>query len=132
VSILGALKAGAAYLPIDLDYPAERRAFIVEDARPALILDGADEMRRAIESQPAGNPVRSTLRQSHPAYVIYTSGSTGVPKGVTITHANAVAFLDWVQTVFTPDDLAGTIAATSICFDLSIFEMFAPLRAGGC
>jgi amino acid adenylation domain-containing protein/non-ribosomal peptide synthase protein (TIGR01720 family) len=132
VGILGALKAGAAYLPIDLEYPAERRAFIVEDARPALILDGADEMRRAIESQPAGNPVRTTLRQSHPAYVIYTSGSTGVPKGVTITHANAAAFLDWAQTIFTPGDLAGTIAATSICFDLSIFEMFATLRAGGC
>jgi amino acid adenylation domain-containing protein len=65
------------------------------------------------------------------AYVIYTSGSTGIPKGVMIEHRNAVAFLSWAASVFTHEELAGVIASTSICFDLSIFELFAPLTSGG-
>jgi amino acid adenylation domain-containing protein/non-ribosomal peptide synthase protein (TIGR01720 family) len=132
VSILGVLKAGAAFLPIDLDYPAERRAFMIDDARPAFVFAGEPETGLEIETFPAENPVRGTLRPSHPAYVIYTSGSTGVPKGVIITHSNVAAFLKWTSTVFTSDDLAGVIAATSICFDLSIFEIFATLATGGC
>lgn len=65
------------------------------------------------------------------AYVIYTSGSTGQPKGVAIEHRSANAFIAWALSVFTPADLAGTLASTSICFDLSIFELFAPLSCGG-
>jgi amino acid adenylation domain-containing protein len=65
------------------------------------------------------------------AYVIYTSGSTGKPKGVAICHRSAVAFLSWVHQVFTKNDLAGVLVSTSICFDLSVFEIFAPLSCGG-
>ena len=65
------------------------------------------------------------------AYMIYTSGSTGLPKGVMIEHGNAVEFLSWVHSVFMQADLAGVIASTAICFDLSIFELFAPLTSGG-
>ena len=65
------------------------------------------------------------------AYLIYTSGSTGRPKGVAITHQSAVAFISWAQTVFEPGELAGVLAATSITFDLSVFELFAPLACGG-
>src|SRR5207248_10701154 len=65
------------------------------------------------------------------AYVIYTSGSTGRPKGVAIEHRNTVAFIYWAMSVFTPEDLAGVLASTSICFDLSIFEIFVPLCSGG-
>ena len=65
------------------------------------------------------------------AYVIYTSGSTGQPKGVAIEHGNAVAFLQWAKTVFSRSQLSGVLASTSICFDLSIFELFAPLCCGG-
>ncbi len=65
------------------------------------------------------------------AYLIYTSGSTGQPKGVAITHANAVALLAWARQVFTDEELAGVLAATSICFDLSVFELFLPLSCGG-
>jgi amino acid adenylation domain-containing protein len=65
------------------------------------------------------------------AYVIYTSGSTGRPKGVLIEHRNAVAFLAWARKMFRKDDFAGVLASTSICFDLSIFELFAPLISGG-
>ena len=65
------------------------------------------------------------------AYVIYTSGSTGQPKGVGISHRSASTLLRWAHETFSPADLARTLAATSVCFDLSIFELFAPLTSGG-
>ncbi len=65
------------------------------------------------------------------AYVIYTSGSTGRPKGVAIAHASAAVLLDWAGETFAPADLAAVLASTSICFDLSVFELFAPLVHGG-
>ncbi|HWG89059.1 MAG TPA: condensation domain-containing protein, partial [Candidatus Acidoferrales bacterium] len=71
------------------------------------------------------------LLPQHPAYVIYTSGSTGKPKGVVIEHRSAVAFIAWSGEIFTPEEWAGVLASTSICFDLSIFELFATLSHGG-
>jgi non-ribosomal peptide synthetase component F len=71
------------------------------------------------------------LHPGNLAYLIYTSGSTGRPKGVAITHQSAVAFISWAQTVFALDQLAGVLAATSICFDLSVFELFVTLSSGG-
>ena len=65
------------------------------------------------------------------AYVIYTSGSTGVPKGVGIEHRSAVTLLRWALGAFSPAELSGVLAATSVGFDLSVFEIFAPLAAGG-
>jgi amino acid adenylation domain-containing protein/FkbM family methyltransferase len=65
------------------------------------------------------------------AYVIYTSGSTGRPKGVAIEHRSAVAFIHWAQEQFSAEQLAGVFASTSICFDLSVFEIFVPLSTGG-
>src|SRR5581483_9028395 len=65
------------------------------------------------------------------AYVIYTSGSTGVPKGVAIEHRNAINFICWAQKTFSAEEFSGVLAATSICFDLSIFEIFATLCCGG-
>ena len=65
------------------------------------------------------------------AYVIYTSGSTGRPKGVAITHRSANVLLHWAREVFTEDELSGVLASTSICFDLSVFELFVPLSWGG-
>src|SRR5262249_6140157 len=64
------------------------------------------------------------------AYVIYTSGSTGKPKGISLHHS-AVALLRWAEEEFSPADLAGVLASTSLCFDLSIFELFVPLCSGG-
>ncbi|MBN6105002.1 AMP-binding protein, partial [Xanthomonas sp. CFBP 8703] len=64
-------------------------------------------------------------------YLIYTSGSTGKPKGVAITHRNAVALLEWAQTVYSRQELGGVLAGTSVCFDLSVYELFLPLRVGG-
>jgi acyl-coenzyme A synthetase/AMP-(fatty) acid ligase/acyl carrier protein len=65
------------------------------------------------------------------AYVIYTSGSTGRPKGVMVSHASAAAFVSWARRAFTHAELARVLAGTSVCFDLSVFEIFVPLAVGG-
>jgi len=65
------------------------------------------------------------------AYVIYTSGSTGLPKGVAITHRNVAALTQWSQQVYSPEDIQGVLASTSICFDLSVWELFVTLAGGG-
>ena len=68
---------------------------------------------------------------SNLAYIIYTSGSTGEPKGVAIQHSSASVFLGWAADQFTPDEMSGVLASTSVCFDLSVFEIFGPLCVGG-
>ncbi|HEX8338672.1 MAG TPA: amino acid adenylation domain-containing protein, partial [Pyrinomonadaceae bacterium] len=74
---------------------------------------------------------RACVRPENLAYVIYTSGSTGRPKGVAITHHSAVTLVRWAREVFADEDLAGVLAATSLSFDLSVFELFVPLSYGG-
>jgi amino acid adenylation domain-containing protein len=84
-----------------------------------------------LANQPSENPVVS--RQADDlAYVIYTSGSTGKPKGVAIEHSSSVSLINWAHKEFNSAQLAGVLASTSICFDLSIFELFVPLSQGGC
>jgi amino acid adenylation domain-containing protein len=144
VAILATLKAGGAYLPLDPEYPAERIAFILADSRaPVLFVDavaavaaGGDALRicpaaerEAIAALPAVPPELSG--PAGLAYVIYTSGSTGRPKGVAIEHRSALLFVHWAREVFPPRDLEGVLFSTSICFDLSVFELFVPLSWGG-
>ncbi len=124
VALLAVLKSGAAYVPLDPRYPAERIAYIAADAQLALVLDDLPDVPPA---QPA--PVASTPDDL--AYLIYTSGSTGRPKGVAIAHRNAAALVAWAETAFTADQMAGVLASTSVCFDLSVFEVFATLSRGG-
>lgn len=148
VAILGVLKAGAAYVPLDPAYPAERRRFVLNDARssflvteralsadlaleiPSCKLICLDSDWETISKAPAENP-ESGVSANNLAYVIYTSGSTGRPKGVAIEHGSPVTLVCWAHTVFSPKECCGTLFATSICFDLSIFEMFLPLSRGG-
>ncbi|HEX8560147.1 MAG TPA: amino acid adenylation domain-containing protein [Pyrinomonadaceae bacterium] len=147
VALLGVLKAGGAYVPLDPAYPSSRLEFILEDARAALVLtqrtlaatlpaggagalclDGdweEEEAREPGDVKGAGAPHDAL------AYVIYTSGSTGRPKGVAIEHRSAVTLLHWAGENFDAEQLRGVLAATSICFDLSVFELFAPLSWGG-
>src|SRR5439155_16364157 len=82
----------------------------------------------------AGEPETDPLPAAEPvnlAYVIYTSGSTGRPKGVAIEHRSTVELLDWAAGEFPAEDLAGVLFSTSVCFDLSVFELFVPLSRGG-
>ncbi len=141
IAMLGIAKSGAAYVPIDTDYPAERIAFVLEDTaatlvvsepgcaallnRPALHLDdatvsGASSARPAPLAQPTDI-----------CYSIYTSGSTGKPKGVILTHRAVVNTLEWVSRSFAvgPGDRA--LFVTSPCFDLSVYDVFGVLGAGG-
>jgi len=146
VGLLGILKAGGAYVPLDSAYPPERLAFMLEDSQVGVLLTQArlvesipkhqgcivclDTDWEIIELQSEANLI-SEVKLDNLAYVIYTSGSTGKPKGVAIEHRNTVALLDWARQVFNPEEVAGVLASTSICFDLSVFELFVPLSCGG-
>src|ERR1041385_450687 len=146
VALLGVLKAGGAYVPLDPAYPEERLKFMVEDSEAAVLLTESrfvsrfansatrgvviDEEREQIEQQ-SNRELSSATTAQNLAYVIYTSGSTGRPKGVAITHGSANVLLHWGREVFGEEELKGVLASTSICFDLSIFELFLPLSWGG-
>ena len=142
-AMLGVLKAGAAYLPLDPQYPRARLDAMVKDSGCRLILADAASTTwpssiRALQLSSLGlshrvaddaNPVTAT-GASNLAYVIYTSGSTGMPKGVAIEHHSAVSFLSWGREAFPARVLKGTLASTPISFDLSVFEIFLPLICG--
>ena len=152
VTLLGILKAGAAYLPLDPEYPAERLAYMLRDAQPAcvltsarvaqrlpesfarLVLDHPDTVR-ALAQSPETNPSDAErtgpLSAHNPAYVIYTSGSTGTPKGVVVTHQNVVrlfgATAHWFH--FDSDDVWTLFH--SYGFDFSVWELWGALLYGG-
>jgi amino acid adenylation domain-containing protein len=146
VALLATLRAGGAYLPLDPAYPPERLALMLTDARASLVVTeqklrpllddhgvpvvclGLEQAR--IERESPTDP-GTCARPDDLAYVIYTSGSTGRPNGVAIEHRNAAALVAWARTIYTPAELAGVLAATSVCFDLSVFEIFVPLACGG-
>ncbi|MER6915069.1 amino acid adenylation domain-containing protein [Streptomyces sp. NPDC000594] len=154
VAMLAVLKTGAAYLPLDPAYPAERIRFMTGDAAPVCVLTdaaGADrhgdvlagtailldapetagELERC-SSAPLTDADRPTpLLPSHPAYVIYTSGSTGTPKGVVVPHANVLPLIAWTAGEFGAEGLAHMLAATSFSFDVSVVEIFPALATGG-
>ena len=141
VGILAILKAGGAYLPLDPDYPAERIAYIVEHAGPALALVGQGVDGLLPAALPALPLASGGAEASAPpcaagagdlAYVLYTSGSTGKPKGVAVEHRSAAALMGFAGAAYRAEELAGVLFSTSICFDLSVFELFAPLWHGGC
>ena len=148
VGILGILKAGGAYVPLDASHPPQRIRAILEDAGVGLVLThrrlpGFDRLPaprvvpleeiEGAASPESRNPDSAALglTPSNLAYVIYTSGSTGRPKGVQICHSNTVALLDWARGIYTREELDRVLFSTSLSFDLSVFEMFAPLSVGG-
>jgi amino acid adenylation domain-containing protein len=151
IAILGVLKAGAAYLPLDPAYPRERLAFLLNDAQAQVILTQSSLAGRLRSLERTAPRVRSAIcidtdrdlvfcgsenpnwsAQPHDlAYIIHTSGSTGQPKGVAVEHRNAVALVQWADQVYSPRELSGVLAGVSICFDPSILDLFVPLCLGG-
>ncbi|MBC7928403.1 MAG: amino acid adenylation domain-containing protein, partial [Bryobacteraceae bacterium] len=145
-ALLGVLKAGCAFLALDANYPPARLAGMMEDASPICLITlpelsmhlpastpriYVEEIMLADAATPSDSSPKPKQDGASAAYVIYTSGSTGRPKGAVIEHRSAVTLLHWARGVFRTDSLSGVLASTSICFDLSIFEIFVPLSWGG-
>ncbi|MCY7857777.1 amino acid adenylation domain-containing protein [Bacillus sonorensis] len=154
VGLLAVLKAGAAYVPLDPDYPADRIAFMLKDARPACVITNSEvdsrisdagavprivlddsrikaELKQYADANPSDADRLEPLSPLHPAYVIYTSGSTGTPKGVVIPHQNVVRLFgateQWFH--FSADDVWTMFH--SYAFDFSVWEIWGPLLHGG-
>ncbi|MEV6340616.1 non-ribosomal peptide synthase/polyketide synthase [Nocardia vinacea] len=147
VGIYATVQAGAAYLPINPDHPADRIAGILEQANPLFVLtatrDGltlpSPTHRLDIDthdlSAVSGHAIRTQERRrllspDHLAYVLFTSGSTGKPKGVGVSHAAIVNQLRWMQHEYPLDDSDVVVQKTSATFDVSVLEFFAPLLTG--
>jgi len=146
VGILGILKAGGAYVPLDPEYPKERLAYMMEDARTQVVLtqntlresmpelgiavvcvdSGWETIARHGESTPQANATATNL-----AYVIYTSGSTGQPKGVMVEHGGLTNTINWTMETLELSSSDRCILKTPITFDASGRELFATLLAGG-
>jgi amino acid adenylation domain-containing protein len=154
VGLLGILKSGAAYVPLDPAYPRDRLQYMLEDAAPQVVLT----QERLKELLPAGQPGQAELvtldgdwerieagaresaqnlpaasigvRPEHLAYVIYTSGSTGRPKGVMVTHAGVVNFLHSMQRSPGIESTDRLLAVTTLSFDIAGLEIYLPLISG--
>ncbi|MFJ2167561.1 non-ribosomal peptide synthetase [Streptomyces griseofuscus] len=141
VAILAVLRAGSCYVPLDPRYPAERLEFMVRDSGTSLLLTTPASRENcpagptlvvldgAVTTEPGERPV--PVVPADTAYVIYTSGSTGTPKGVPIRHSGCAAMLSAWDQVLGERDLGGVCAASSICFDMSVMEIFPALSRGG-
>jgi amino acid adenylation domain-containing protein len=147
VSLLATLKAGGAYLPLDPEYPPERLEFILEDARPAVLITQRSFSDRflsftgrvvhvdadwpRIAQQPAKNPA-PLAQPGNLAYVIFTSGSTGRPKGVFNEHRGIINRLLWMRETFKIGTEDRVMQKTPYTFDVSVWEFFWPLITGAC
>jgi amino acid adenylation domain-containing protein len=146
VGVLGIMKAGGVYVPIDPEHPPDRLAFILTDCAAAVVVTERalrerlpahggqtvclDVEEAEIARQPGTNPT-SRVGADSLSHVIYTSGSTGQPKGVAVQHGSVSTLVQWSRVHYSDDDLSGVLAATSVCFDLSVWEFFVPLSWGG-
>lgn len=140
-ALLGALKAGATYVPLDPEFPTQRLELMLEDAAPSVLIASS----RLLDSLPSGDwkaididgveatskaPEVSGVDSDSLAYIIYTSGSTGTPKGVEISHRAAINFLRSMQESPGLGSEDKLLAVTTLSFDISLLEMFLPLLAG--
>ncbi|MGW8263107.1 AMP-binding protein, partial [Bacillus sp. LR--39] len=147
-SMLGVLKTGAAYLPLDPEFPADRISYMLEDAKPSciitteeiaaslpdnlavpeLVLDQAVTQEIIKRYSPENPDVSVSL--DHPAYIIYTSGSTGRPKGVVVTQKSLSNFLLSMKEACSLGEEDRVLAVTTVAFDISALELYLPLISG--
>ncbi|WP_189192411.1 non-ribosomal peptide synthetase [Streptomyces albiflavescens] len=146
--LLALHKAGCAYVPLDPAYPADRLTAIAATAEmTAVVFDDpgvGDRLGAAAVTALPWSELWETARRERPdpvdvavsssdaTHLIYTSGSTGRPKGVVISHRNVVALLAWAWDTYSRQDVSRVLFATSLNFDLSVFELWCPLTMGGC
>jgi amino acid adenylation domain-containing protein len=150
VALLATLKAGAAYVPLDPDYPGERLAYMLEESAPAVLLTHeaalaatagrspalpmlnleSDEWQWAGQSERNPDRTETGMNARNLAYVIYTSGSTGRPKGVMINHGGLANYLKWVTEAYRLEEGEGAPVSSSIGFDLTVTSLYGPLVNG--
>ena len=145
VGLLGILKAGAAYVPLDPDYPGERLRFMLDDCDATVLLTesrlaqllprcSARVVRLDIDkediSQQSTENLGSDVSPDHLAYVIYTSGSTGQPKGAMLPHRGVINCIAWMQETYRLTAEDRFLCKTSLNFDASVLEIFWPLMVG--
>ncbi|MFD7161870.1 amino acid adenylation domain-containing protein [Streptomyces violascens] len=156
VAALAVLKTGAAYLPVDSAYPVDRIAYMLDDARPVVVLTdtatagrpaglpefenppvviddpGTAELLAGLADHDLTDAERTVaLRPEHPAYIIYTSGSTGRPKGVVVAHTGLLSMVDSLVERFQLDDETRVLQFASFSFDASVWEFMLALLTGG-
>ncbi|MEM7051544.1 MAG: amino acid adenylation domain-containing protein [Acidobacteriota bacterium] len=142
VALLAVMAAGGAYVPLDPSYPRTRLEHMLDDSGADLVISEAGVLPRELVADrqvvtvAAGDEHEGNLSpvlgaDSRLAYIIYTSGSTGRPKGVASSHRGAVSLLRWARRELADEVPDGVAAVTSVCFDLSVFELFFPLAWGG-
>ncbi|MBP0453149.1 amino acid adenylation domain-containing protein [Kitasatospora sp. RG8] len=141
VTLLAVLRAGGAYVPLDPAYPQDRLELVIGDAQaPVVVTDRAHEHLLAgagatLLYTDGDSPTAPLAPAAHTAdalaYVLYTSGSTGRPKGVAVTCGGVNAMLRWAAGTYSAADVAGVLFGTSVCFDISVYELFFPLAVGG-
>ncbi|AOM39415.1 non-ribosomal peptide synthetase [Xenorhabdus hominickii] len=150
IGMLGILKAGAGYVPLDPEYPAERLAYQLSDSSPKLLLTHQhlqahlpikgvpvwlmdnEHQRKSVAEQPIHNPNASQLGllPHHLAYIIYTSGSTGQPKGVMLEHRNVVNFIHSQHQISQPQPSDRILQFATMAFDTSVSDIFPTFAAG--
>jgi amino acid adenylation domain-containing protein len=127
IGMLGIFKAGGAFVPLDPSHPRERLQFMIEDAKPAVILTAEGLSATDYADQSHGSVACNSY---NPAYVIYTSGSTGLPKGVAITHGSLMNLISWHQRVYQVSAADRATQVAGLAFDASVWEVWPYLTAG--
>jgi amino acid adenylation domain-containing protein len=150
IGLLGALKSGGTYVPLDPTYPTERLYYMLEDSRPAVVLtqgnsDAAfsgigekflalnfSEVTTQWQQEPDINPVwnKTEGNSKHLAYIIYTSGSTGVPKGVMVEHRGLSNYVAHAVRTYLGEEIVGSVVSSPLSFDATLTSLLPPLVAG--